>query len=637
MELIGSPEIYGTVIKVEGKRVRVDLSASGGKSSVEKLADELGPRGDGQVGRKQALFCGRDDGLLVAWFLEDLTTNNKPCWTVQAHSAGSAVSSIALIEDYNLLITAGADATVKVWDPWREKDRDKPLQALVGHLGGVCDVFYLADYIFSASADRTVRVWKRDEGRELLQYPWFSAYEKIAIGNSVEVWPMSVTAVMLRSLQLARLYVGSSVGEVFMFEKKDDFIDGEVDVSGRGKRFEPRALGAVQQGTGTAKMARSVSKLGVISLEALPADNLLIAITNDHAARVMDCGESNAPALNTTLTVSDTAARFVSGCWQRNQRELILLDEVGRIHIWNVFTSREVKKAKLFDVPCVGVSAPEGGQSRMLCVLPTHAEMWTAYREQKYNNLEGHEGPILTVVSLEEGPPRAGAEGKPGPVLKPEEHRIFSAGLDDTIRCWDPYDNCCLRTYKNDRSAEVSCMLYSKLHELIISGHEDGGVRLWNPDSGTCNKLRPSETDQKTENHQNMISCMTLGRLQKGGERWLLTADYDGRIGVFDLRKGRDAKPHLKCIHHSGHGGTASDDPVDLFAPAPHEILCMALGPRREWKKCHNVSEPETELLYTAGNDMVIRVHDERRCAAHHRTHHISIHGLSRNFASDRC
>ena len=64
VELIGSPEIFGTVIKVEGKRVRVDLSASGGKSSVWQMADELGPRGDGQVGRKQALFCGRDDGLL---------------------------------------------------------------------------------------------------------------------------------------------------------------------------------------------------------------------------------------------------------------------------------------------------------------------------------------------------------------------------------------------------------------------------------------------------------------------------------------------------------------------------------------------------------------------------------------------
>eukprot|EP01044_Picomonas_judraskeda_P031217 COSAG03_NODE_11555_length_586_cov_2.712526_1_plen_59_part_00 len=48
--------------------------------------------------------------------------------TVQAHSAGSVVSAIAVIDDYNLLITSAADGTVKIWDPWREKDRNKPLQ-----------------------------------------------------------------------------------------------------------------------------------------------------------------------------------------------------------------------------------------------------------------------------------------------------------------------------------------------------------------------------------------------------------------------------------------------------------------------------------------------------------------------------
>ena len=90
----------------------------------------------------------------------------------------------------------------------------------------MCDVFYLADYIFSASMDRTVCVWRRDEGREQLQYPWFSRWQSITIGNSVEVWPMSLTAVMLRSLQKARLYVGNSVGELLMFEKEDDFVDG---------------------------------------------------------------------------------------------------------------------------------------------------------------------------------------------------------------------------------------------------------------------------------------------------------------------------------------------------------------------------------------------------------------------------
>ena len=37
---------------------------------------------------------------------------------------------------------------------------------------------------------------------------------------------MSLTAVMLRSLQKARLYVGNSVGELLMFEKEDDFVGG---------------------------------------------------------------------------------------------------------------------------------------------------------------------------------------------------------------------------------------------------------------------------------------------------------------------------------------------------------------------------------------------------------------------------
>ena len=93
----------------------------------------------------------------------------------------------------------------------------------------------------------------------------------------------------------------------------------------------------------------------------------------------------------------------------------MLLDEVGRVHVWNAVTNREVKKAKIFKAgQSVGVAAPEGFQTRMLCVLPTHAEMWTASHAQKYNNLEGHTDEILCVVSVEHGPPRA--DGKPGAI-----------------------------------------------------------------------------------------------------------------------------------------------------------------------------------------------------------------------------
>ena len=81
----------------------------------------------------------------------------------------------------------------------------------------------------------------------------------------------------------------------------------------------------------------------------------------------------------------------------------MLLDEAGRIHIWSVFTGRQVKMAQISRGPCVGVLAEGGVADRMLCVLPDQVQTWTAYREQKYNNFEGHEGPLLSVVAMEEG------------------------------------------------------------------------------------------------------------------------------------------------------------------------------------------------------------------------------------------
>jgi len=81
-----------------------------------------------------------------------------------------------------------------------------------------------------------------------------------------------------------------------------------------GKAFEPMPLGAGGQGSGAVRMARNVAKLGIVSLEILPADNILIAISNDHAARVMDCGDAAVPDLTTTLTVTDpkSIAKFTS-------------------------------------------------------------------------------------------------------------------------------------------------------------------------------------------------------------------------------------------------------------------------------------------------------------------------------------
>lgn len=73
-----------------------------------------------------------------------------------------------------------------------------------------------------------------------------------------------------------------------------------------------------------------------------------------------------------------------------------------------------------------------------------------------------------------------------------------------------------------------------------------------------------------------VCTCLPVGlftgRLQKGGERYLLAADFDGVVAIFDMRRGRDSRPHLYALHRLHDS----------------EILCMAFN-------------EADGLLYTAG------------------------------------
>jgi WD40 repeat protein len=64
--------------------------------------------------------------------------------------------------------------------------------------------------------------------------------------------------------------------------------------------------------------------------------------------------------------------------------------------------------------------------------------------------------------------------------------RLVSASLDNTIRVWDPKDMSCINIMENNEKNEMSCLYYLKNANLIVTGHENGDVKLWNADLGSC-------------------------------------------------------------------------------------------------------------------------------------------------------
>lgn len=176
-------------------------------------------------------------------------------------------------------------------------------------------------------------------------------------------------------------------------------------------------------------------------------------------------------------------------------------------------------------------------------------------------------------------------DGAPGPrVAAEEEDILFSASLDNTVRCWDDYDVSqrfqleeLSLTSPSVPDTEVSCMRFLPHLNLLATGNDDGSVRLWNPDSGCLFTA--------TE-HANTVSCFALAVTAK--EVYLLSGGFDGAIALWatatSLHEGRFA-PQLDGKIADAHG-TDGGRPV--------EVRCLAFHPR-------------LQLAVSGGNDAVLK------------------------------
>ncbi len=85
-----------------------------------------------------------------------------------------------------------------------------------------------------------------------------------------------------------------------------------------------------------------------------------------------------------------------------------------------------------------------------------------------------------------------------------------------------------------EEASEISCMVHSDEVDFLVTGNDDGTIRLWNADSGSTITLT---------GHQNTVTCLATAR--RGRVDLLLSAGFDGHVGVWDISKRRYCMPRL--------------------------------------------------------------------------------------------
>ncbi len=516
------------------------------------------------VPARRTLFAGRTDGLLIMWRSPNERGVDMKENAFKGHTGGITCAHWAPgLGKEGMLLTGSQDSTIRIWSFGRRDTTDACKQALRGHGGTILDIAYSGKFLVSVSNDRTMRIWRPTQGRQILLYPWFETIQVIPALGSENCF----TSVGIRAAETTHIYAGDSIGDLHIIDQSmsssasssSSSSDGTISPSSKEKLFQINKNWRHDQ--------TPPHSLGITHVKVVPSQNFLITLSYDCTLRVYD-----AMSAKPFLTEENPhRCRFTGLDWNDTHQELVVVDSGGWVYIWNIYMEKCVKEYQLRSKPpsVNQLYTKRGGRSSAsaLSALPlltsisfrpihqtfivaggNKVEQWHISRELSFKEHKGHTGPIVAIMSIASAANGGigGAHmydamdsGSKTIVIDDEEDQVvkmtnknngehgdcvlYSASLDNTIRSWDPYDMACVSTME-ETSSEISCMTHIPLAGLLVTGSDDGAVRFWNPASGSTIMLK---------SHTNTVSCMTMCHLQRN--HFLITGGYDGKIAFWDV------------------------------------------------------------------------------------------------------
>jgi WD40 repeat protein len=469
------------------------------------------------------------------------------------------------------IFSSSVDATLKIWDLETKEEKFRPIQTLVGHSGTVVSFKYLpsTDYLFTVATDRTIKIWKQDEAKHLLHYPWF--LQVTCINFSVDRIPLlknldpekiqfaHFTRIGFKpdQLDMMTLFICDDIGNVHLFKVKE--------------QDSPTAI------------AEFIYEKSNMELHRLSITDILITLQENTAYTTSFDQVICAFDLNTGKEFFKYAnpykTHFTNIRWDSANQELIASDKLGWIYFLQVKGDKGNYLQRIFKNPIVSFELIDKETPHLLVCTENSVEFFKINKGFKVQRLiGGHEGPVIGLNYLNFKCLYNETNKLPS--------KLLSIGLDNTLRVWDTTDNSLAVTLEAPDDTEVMCMCYLKQFGLVCTGHENGDIYMWDIEIGTKVKLGAKV------NTKNTICCLVSGTI--GGSPCLFASGYDGKIYLWEFTEKRSASydsliyPQLKLSFYA-------NQTVEKENTRGQEIFTMAF----------NQSEEE---LYAAGNSEQIYV-----------------------------
>ena len=505
--------------------------------------------------RPALLFAGQSDGKLQQWTrkfelhpTEDFVFRFQPRiadHVVYSGHRGPVTALAVSTTPKALVFTGSADRTIKVWDPFKSDGPSRAnVHTLLGHGGTITSlaletVTLRADeprlLLISSSTDRTVRTWMEEENDHGMLYPGWVNVQKISTGDG---WVSSLY--FSRNIHLpddGQLYTGDTNGAVRSYGVvKTAHSGGIVGTASTISDFSLQERSKRQAHAG-----------GVTHVHHSRRDNLVLSMSHDFSARMFDATGGSEYFRRTNRH----GVRYTAFVWNPDNAELFLADELGYLTVWDIVRETLLKQVRMARVPIVSLDLLNTAD---LLVVTSFDQMHLVdvTRQELFKEYKGHKSSILGLAYS-----MRGAE---------VDHRLYSASLDGTIRCWSPIDLSVDRVWTSFE-AELSSFHFVHSRGSFVTGHADGSILLWSHDSGSAIIL---------EGHRNTVTAMAIANIR--GHDYLLSVSFDGHLIVWNLHRA----------------ATFDSAMIQMLRAHKEEILCL-------------VVDNERQTAFTAGNGRVIK------------------------------